>query len=86
MLAAPARALAAIATTANFRRLIIGAAAIPLDSALNTLEEFEGVKRRFEVRYQGTLNAHGEVRDVVLGRGFERNQEPKLNICRTLRD
>ena len=42
------------------------AAAIPLDSALNTLEEFEGVKRRFEVRYQGTLDAREEVRDVVL--------------------
>ncbi len=42
------------------------AAAIPLDSALNTLEEFDGVKRRFEVRYQGTLDVHGEVRDVVL--------------------
>jgi len=42
------------------------AAGIPLDSALNTLEEFEGVKRRFEVRYQGKLDVHGEVRDVVL--------------------
>ena len=42
------------------------AAGIPLDSALNTLEDFEGVKRRFEVRYQGTLAVNEEVRDVVL--------------------
>lgn len=42
------------------------AAKIPLDSALNTLEEFEGVKRRFEVRYQGKLDVRGEPRDVVL--------------------
>ena len=42
------------------------AAKIPLDSALNTLEEFEGVKRRFEVRYQGKLDVHGETHDVVL--------------------
>src|ERR1700730_15422226 len=42
------------------------AAAIPLDTALNTLEEFAGVKRRFEVRYQGKLDVHEEVRDVVL--------------------
>ena len=42
------------------------AAGIPLDSALNTLEEFAGVKRRFEVRYQGTLPGSEEIRDVAL--------------------
>ncbi|GAC1565564.1 MAG: UDP-N-acetylmuramate--L-alanine ligase [Ktedonobacteraceae bacterium] len=42
------------------------AAGIPLDSALNTLENYEGVKRRFEVRHQGPLEINGEARDVVL--------------------
>ena len=42
------------------------AAGIPLDSALHTLESFEGVKRRFEVRYQGPLELNEEARDVVL--------------------
>ncbi|HKV57468.1 MAG TPA: UDP-N-acetylmuramate--L-alanine ligase [Ktedonobacteraceae bacterium] len=42
------------------------AAGIPLDSALHTLENFEGAKRRFEVRYQGTLQVNEEARDVVL--------------------
>ncbi len=42
------------------------AAGIPLDSALHTLESFEGVKRRFEVRHQGPLEIDGEARDVVL--------------------
>jgi len=42
------------------------AAGIPLDSALHTLESFEGVKRRFEVRYLGPLELNEEARDVVL--------------------
>lgn len=43
------------------------AAGIPYDSALQTLEHFEGVKRRFEVRYQGSLALDGEtLQDVVL--------------------
>ncbi len=42
------------------------AAGIPLDSALNTLENFEGVKRRFEVRHQGPLEIDGEMRDVTV--------------------
>ena len=42
------------------------AAGIPLDSALTTLENFEGVKRRFEVRHQGPLEINGEALDVVL--------------------
>ncbi len=42
------------------------AAGIPLDSALNTLEKFAGVKRRFEVRFQGTLPGHEDIRDVAL--------------------
>ena len=42
------------------------AAGISLDSALHTLEHFEGVKRRFEMRHQGLLEISGEARDLTL--------------------
>jgi UDP-N-acetylmuramate--alanine ligase len=43
------------------------AAGVSFDSALKTLEAFEGVKRRFEVRHQGPLALDGQtLQDVVL--------------------
>lgn len=42
-------------------------AGVSYDSALGTLEHFEGVKRRFEVRHHGPLELDGEtLQDVVL--------------------
>ena len=42
------------------------AAGIPFTSVLKSLEEYQGVKRRFELRHQGPLEIDGEQRDVVL--------------------
>ena len=42
------------------------AAGVSFDSALSTLENFEGVKRRFEVRHRGPLEIDGETRDVII--------------------
>ena len=42
------------------------AAGVSFDSALRTLQNFEGVKRRFEVRHQGALEIDGETQDVVI--------------------
>jgi UDP-N-acetylmuramate--alanine ligase len=43
------------------------AAGVSYESALRTLEQFEGVKRRFEVRSQGPLALNGKMlQDVVL--------------------
>ncbi len=42
------------------------AAGVSYDSALATLERFEGVKRRFEVRYQGSLTLDGTTLDDIV--------------------
>src|SRR6266566_1213867 len=42
------------------------AAGVSFDSALRTLENYEGVKRRFEVRHRGPLEIDGETRDVII--------------------
>lgn len=43
------------------------AAGVPLEAALATMEHYEGVKRRFEVRHNGAVEIDGEtLRDVVL--------------------
>lgn len=43
------------------------AAGVPFESALKTMEQFEGVKRRFEVRHTGDLEIDGRtLSDVVL--------------------
>ncbi|HEX3642972.1 MAG TPA: UDP-N-acetylmuramate--L-alanine ligase [Ktedonobacteraceae bacterium] len=40
---------------------------IPADSIINTLEDFGGTRRRFDIRHEGPLQLkHGEVDDVML--------------------
>jgi UDP-N-acetylmuramate--alanine ligase len=42
------------------------AVGIDVDVIVKTLEEFSGIRRRFEVRHQGPLQVHGQELDVVL--------------------
>jgi len=40
---------------------------VPADSIINTLEDFSGTRRRFDIRHEGPLQLkHGEVDDVML--------------------